>query len=131
MSNNITLPKIVAVDFDGTLVMDQYPMIGLPYNDLFCLCKKLKTLGVKIVLWTCRDGEFLKDAVEFCAANGLEFDAVNQNIPEVQELYGGDTRKVFADVYIDDKAVPRFQHPLYWIEKLELKLDAFGEPHHK
>ena len=129
--NNNTLPKIVAVDFDGTLVMDQYPMIGLPYNDLFCLCKQLKTLGVKIVLWTCRDGEFLKDAVEFCAANGLEFDAVNQNIPEVQELYGGDTRKVFADVYIDDKAVPRFQHPLYWIEKLGLKLDAFGEPHHK
>lgn len=130
MSNN-TLPKIVAVDFDGTLVMDQYPMIGPPYNDLFELCKKLRTLGVKIVLWTCRDGEFLKDAVEFCAANGLEFDAVNQNIPEVQELYGGDTRKVFADVYIDDKAVPRFQHPLYWIEKLGLKLDAFGEPHHK
>lgn len=131
MSNNITLPKIVAVDFDGTLVMDQYPMIGPLYNDLFELCKKLRTLGVKIVLWTCRDGEFLKDAVEFCAANGLEFDAVNQNIPEVQELYGGDTRKVFADVYIDDKAVPRFQHPLYWIEKLGLKLDAFGEPHHK
>lgn len=130
MSSN-TLPKIVAVDFDGTLVMDQYPMIGPPYNDLFELCKKLRTLGVKIVLWTCRDGEFLKDAVEFCAANGLEFDAVNQNIPEVQELYGGDTRKVFADVYIDDKAVPRFQHPLYWIEKLGLKLDAFGEPHHK
>lgn len=129
--NNNTLPKIVAVDFDGTLVIDQYPMIGLPYNDLFCLCKKLRTLGIKIVLWTCRNGELLKDAVEFCAANGLEFDAVNQNIPEVQELYGGDTRKVFADVYIDDKAVPRFQHPLYWIEKLGLKLDAFGEPYHK
>ena len=130
MSNN-TLPKIVAIDFDGTLVMDQYPMIGLPYNDLFDLCKKLRTLGVKVILWTCRTDEQLKDAVEFCAANGLEFDAVNKNIPEVQELYGGDTRKVFADVYIDDKTVPSFQHPLYWIEKLGLKLDVFGEPHHK
>lgn len=125
------LPKIVAVDFDGTLVMDEYPEIGLPYNDLFDFCKKLRRLGVKIILWTCRSGEQLEEAVDFCELLGLKFDAVNQNIPEVQERYGGDTRKVFADVYIDDKAVPVFQHPLYWIEKLGMRLDVFGEPHNK
>ena len=30
---------------------------------------------------------------------------MNENLPELIELYGGDTRKISADFYIDDKAV--------------------------
>ena len=36
---------------------------------------------------------------------GVEFDAVNENLPEVIERMGGDTRKVFANEYWDDRAV--------------------------
>ena len=32
------------------------------------------------------------------------FDSVNDNIPEKIAMYGGDTRKVFADEYWDDRA---------------------------
>lgn len=61
--------------------------------------------GTKIILWTCRCGQPLADAVEFCRTHGLEFDAVNENLPEMIEAYGEDSRKVSADKYIDDAAV--------------------------
>ena len=34
----------------------------------------------------------------------MECDAVNENLPERIEFFGGDCRKVGADVYIDDRA---------------------------
>ena len=43
-------------------------------------------------------------AVLWCAGFGLYFDAVNKNVPERVALYGTDSRKVSADVYIDDRA---------------------------
>lgn len=104
-AKELKLPLIIAVDFDGTLVSDKFPDIGKPNKFMFELCKRWRNEGYRIILWTCRDGERLKEAVEFCFSQGLFFDAVNCNIPEVQYKYGGDTRKVFADFYIDDKAL--------------------------
>lgn len=99
-----TLPWIVAVDFDGTLVEDRYPHIGEVNAELVEDLKEAKSLGHKIILWTCRVGKYLTDAVEVCEKLGLKFDAVNCNIEEVQEMFGHDTRKVYANLYIDDKA---------------------------
>ena len=47
----------------------------------------------------------LADAVDFCSSNGLEFDAVNDNLPEITEKYGNNSRKISCDLYIDDRAV--------------------------
>lgn len=58
-----------------------------------------------MILWTCRNGKDLEVAVEFCEGVGLKFDTVNENLPELIEAYGGDTRKINADIYFDDKAV--------------------------
>ena len=92
---------IVAVDFDGTLSLDsQYPNIGRFNTPLYEALMKLKGIGWSIVLWTCREGKELKEAVEWCANNGLEFDAINENPPEVPFK----SRKVVADMYIDDRA---------------------------
>lgn len=99
------LPYIIAVDFDGTLVEDKFPEIGAKNEQVFTIMRLARSIGAKIVLWTCRHDTALMQAVDFCRANDLNFDAVNHNIAEVQELYGHDTRKVFADVYIDDKAL--------------------------
>lgn len=118
------LPKIVAVDFDGTLVTDKYPEIGEPNEYLFEVLKALRQdCGVKVVLWTCRNftdeyGDMLEDAIEFCKTQGLEFDAINENIQEVQELTGEDTRKVYADLYIDDKSVLPDTLIARWLEKI-------------
>ena len=51
------------------------------------------------------------EAVQWCHAHGLYFDAVNQNLPEVLEWMGGDSRKIFAHEYIDDKSSAKFNLP--------------------
>ena len=53
----------------------------------------------------CRAGELLEAAVIYCRAMGLEFDAVNDNLPDLIELYGNNSRKISADIYIDDRAI--------------------------
>ena len=96
---------IYAVDFDGTLSFGRWPEIGDPNEALFRFLIKEKEAGARIILYTCRSGRELIEAVEFCADQGLDFDTVNENLPDQIELYGGDTRKINADYYIDDKAV--------------------------
>lgn len=94
-----------AVDFDGTLCRSCWPDIGAPNTDLIKWLKKKKAKGAKLILWTCRQGELLRAAVEWCKWMELEFDAVNENLPENVEKFRNDTRKIYADYYIDDKAV--------------------------
>lgn len=96
---------ILAVDFDGTLVTDKFPEIGEPNTELIEWLKEYQSRGGKLVLFTSRNKEQLPKAVEFCKSLGLIFDAVNENLKEVQEKWQGDTRKVLADYYIDDKAL--------------------------
>ena len=98
--------RIIAVDFDGTIVSDNFPDIGEPIELTIHKIEREQAQGSKIILWTCRNGKALEDAVKFCRDElGLHFDAINENLDEIKVLYGGDTRKVFADEYWDDKAV--------------------------
>lgn len=97
---------IWAVDFEGTItVRSRFPNIGKPNTRVIELLKMARLQGVKVILWTCRYGNYLTEAVEWCKDFGLEFDAINENIPEAIEYLGRDTRKVIADLYIDDKAL--------------------------
>lgn len=98
-------PHIFAVDFDGTLCENKYPDIGAPIPTVIEFVKRQKADGNIIILWTCRAGQRLSDAVAWCENQGLIFDYVNENVKENVAMYGGDTRKVFADVYIDDKTL--------------------------
>ena len=106
---------VYAVDFqfDGTLCESVWPGIGAPNIALINHLINRRLQGNKIILWTCREGERLQEAVEWCKRYGLRFDAVNSNIPEMIEWYGKDTRKIGYDVLIDDKAVnkPKYHVP--------------------
>ena len=97
-----TLPPIMAVDFDGTLVRDKFPEIGAERENFCKVIRILQKMGVKSILWTSRTGSALDEAVEWCEDHDLHFDAINKNLPEVIELTGTDTRKVYANVYFDD-----------------------------
>lgn len=97
--------QIIAVDFDGTLCENKWPEIGRPNARLIQELILLKDKGAKIILWTCRSGAMLVEAVDWCYNKGLTFDAVNDNVPESIEKFGSNSRKIFADVYYDDKAV--------------------------
>lgn len=98
--------KIIAVDFDGTLCENKWPEIGKPNTELIAYLKKRQAAGDKLILWTCRVDDILRNAVAWSAAQGLIFDAVNENLPETLEWMGGDSRKIFANEYIDDRNVP-------------------------
>jgi hypothetical protein len=63
------------------------------------MLRDLRGLGVKLILWTCREGEALVKAEYWCLTYGLHFDAVNTDYIEREG------RKVYAHLYIDDKAV--------------------------
>ena len=94
---------IYAVDFDGTLCSDRWPQIGEPNNNLIDFLIHQQKMGEKVILWTCRSSDLLEKAVKWCKRRGLIFDAVNDNLPGLVAAYGNNSRKVFADVYIDDK----------------------------
>lgn len=96
---------IYAIDFDGTLCLDEFPNIGAPRPDVLEFAKRVRRAGDRIILWTCRSGDDLTAAVEWCKDHGLEFDAVNDNLPEHITQYGNNCRKVYADRYIDDHAL--------------------------
>lgn len=96
---------IIAVDFDGTLCENKYPEIGTAKSEIVNYLKVRKIYGDKLILWSCRVDEKLNEAVEWCKDKGLEFDAVNENLPEVIEAFGNDTRKIYADIYLDDRAI--------------------------
>lgn len=97
--------RIVAVDFDGTLAVTKFPKIIRPIPRVIRYCKRLKKEGAILILWTCRKGKDLQEAVLWCKGLGLEFDYINENVKENIEKYGEDTRKIFAHEYLDDKAV--------------------------
>ena len=41
--------------------------------------------------------------MEWYRLQGIVFDAVNEPLPEQIKRWGNDTRKIYADYYIDDK----------------------------
>lgn len=95
----------IAVDFDGTIVEHRFPAIGKPLPMAFDVLKALGQEGHKLILWSYREGQRLDEAVEFCRQNGVEFYAVNSDYPDASWSGSGVSRKLMADVYIDDKNI--------------------------
>ena len=95
---------IIAVDFDGTLCENKWPEIGeAKWNTIQALIAA-QAAGARLILWTNRVGARLAEAVEWARNRELEFDAVNENLPEILAAFTTDCRKVYADIYLDDKA---------------------------
>ncbi len=95
--------KLIAVDFDGTIVEDKYPQIGKPMLFALETLRKLQEDGHRLILWTYRSGRALNDAVEFCREQGIEFYAVNASYPEEDYEATQSSRKIHADIFIDDR----------------------------
>lgn len=94
---------IIAVDFDGTIVTHEYPNIGKPIPFAIDTLKKLQEEDQhQLILWTVREGQLLREAVDYCKSRGLEFYAVNSNYPEELPEHGA-SRKITADLWIDDR----------------------------
>ena len=94
---------IIAVDFDGTIVEHKYPEIGKEIPFATSTLRMLAEQRHQIILWTVRRGELLEEAVEWCRERGVEFYAVNKNYPEEKLTHEGYSRKLQADLFIDDR----------------------------
>lgn len=97
--------KAIAIDFDGCLCADAYPGIGAPHWAVITRAAQEQAAGAGLILWTCREGQLLQDAVAACERWGLRFDAVNESLPDWIAAFGTRPRKVGATEYWDDKAV--------------------------
>lgn len=97
--------KVIAIDFDGCLCSNAYPRIGKPNWRVISEALIAQKSGAALILWTCREGDELREAVDACCRWGLRFDAVNESLPEWAAAFGTAPRKVGASEYWDDKAV--------------------------
>lgn len=97
--------RVIAVDFDGTLCENKFPEIGNENKTVISELLLAQSEGAKLILWTCREGELLERALKWCYDRGLEFDAINDSLPEWKERFGNNPRKVGATEYWDDRAV--------------------------
>lgn len=89
---------IIAVDYDGTLCTG-----GKVNAALIERLSAAQRQGNVVILWTCREGESLREAVLFLRRHGFSPNLVNQNHPAAIRMLGHDSRKIWADVYIEDK----------------------------
>lgn len=94
---------VIAVDFDGTIVEHKYPEIGKELPFAIETLKKLQHERHRIILWSVREGKLLQEAVDFCRERGLEFYAVNSDYPEETTEDSRYSRKLKADIFIDDR----------------------------
>ncbi len=106
------MPFVLAVDYDDTLFSGGIEAEGTSKEEIINKVKEFKENGAEIVLWTCREGNGLKEAVKKCEEVGLKFDSINENSPSVVKYIMGKekegwtlaSRKILADFYLDDKA---------------------------
>lgn len=110
VSLDVSKVHIIAVDFDNTLYLgNKFPVIddkGI-WNDR--LLVHIKTWSAdyrfRLILWTCREDEELRYAIQALASQGIYMDAYNDNLPEVVNVWNGSNpRKVFCHRLIDDTA---------------------------
>ncbi len=119
--------KIIAIDFDGTVVEHKYPAIGKEMLFAFATIKALQAKGHRLILWTFRAGGPLEEAVEYCKSKGVEFYAVNKNYPE-EVMDDTISRKINADIFVDDRNVGGF---LGWSEVWQILHPESGDFAHQ
>lgn len=101
--------KIIAIDFDGTITnFSQYPKMGSLRDNCREVIEYIHQNNT-IVLWTCRVGKFLDEALHFLGENGIKFDYINS----IDSSSRDKSRKLNADIYIDDRNI--FCDEINWL----------------
>lgn len=120
---------VIAIDFDGTIVKNQWPEIGKLRLLAKLVIRWLQKRGHELILFTCREKKHLTRAYSFLDEHGIKFKYYNENTEERVCEYGGDCRKISADLYLDDKAffpgwwaVPLVVLWMEWRERLERRI---------
>jgi hydroxymethylpyrimidine pyrophosphatase-like HAD family hydrolase len=112
--------RIIGVDFDGTLAISKgtYPRITGEITEVIDYVTEEQAKGAYLILITMREGQELKDAVNWCKDRGLVFDAVNDNLDFMKDFFRNNPRKIFCNEYIDDT---NFGGITYILEEIKRK----------
>ena len=94
--------KIIAIDFDGTCVTNDFPKIGKTVPGCLEVLKKCLSKGNKLILWTVRDKDKLTEAIEWFNQNKIKLYGINNN-PQQQSWSG--SRKIYYNYLIDDRSL--------------------------
>lgn len=94
---------VIAVDFDGTLVKDQFPNLGQPFIEGINTVNAMIEAGYEIVIWTAR--QELVPVMEHLKNHGLNIDKVkiNAHADYMLNRYESQGIKIGASIYIDDR----------------------------
>lgn len=93
----------ISIDYDDTIVYQDFPNAGTIKPNAVKVINRLHEEGHQIMIWTCRVGERFDIAMNYLKEQGIKFHIANVNHPDIIAKFGEDTRKMFADIYIDDK----------------------------
>ena len=118
---------IIAVDFDGTISRGAYPVIDGEQPYAGETLRALHEQGHYIIIWTCRCGNQLLEAINWLIANRIPFDRVNDHNPANVAKYGEGGKKIYAHCYIDDKNIGGFPGWLACLEEIERMEAEYNE----
>jgi len=92
---------IIAVDFDSTLC--HYPTIVNPKDITRCinLVIRAQAIGAYVVLNTASSESRYLELIDYCTQLGIRVDSINET--PIKMPYS-DTKKVYANIYLDDRA---------------------------
>ena len=114
---------ILAIDFDGTIRKTKRATDE--GSELMPHCKevleKLYNHGFRLILWTCRSEAWTENVVKFLKEKDLlkYFEQINENVIDIKWW---DTRKVYADRYIDDLNLQGFPG---WLKTYKILKEEF------
>ena len=114
---------ILAIDFDGVIrkakraTDEDYEL--MPHCK--AVLKQLYHHGFRLILWTCRSDEWTEDVVKFLKEEDIlkYFEQINENVIDIKWW---NTRKVYADRYIDDLNLQGFPG---WLETYKILKEEF------
>ena len=121
----------ISIDYDDTIVYQDFPNSGTIKPHAKEVINRLYDEGHHILIWTCRTLENAKTAKRYLIECGIRFHLINENLPSNIEKYGGDTRKMSADIYIDDRQLGGIPDDWLEIEKIIRKDIIKSEAIHK
>lgn len=98
-TDKICNPRI-AIDFDGTCVINEYPYIGEEMPGCIETIKALQTYGYLCIIWTCRQGPDLDEVKHWFNQRNVSNLFYNESPSD--EVWEHPSRKIYADYYIDD-----------------------------
>ena len=96
-----SLPRVIAIDFDGTCVTHEYPNLGRDIGAQAVLFE-LVARGHKLILFTMRSGPELEAAIAWFWQNKIELFHVQTNPTQRRWTT---SPKCLADLYIDDRGL--------------------------